>query len=135
LIRINAQTIPWPNMACARQWSLAMWWSFWPTTWFLLAPLMMLACMAGMFVVMRGMHGRGHPGPHANPVLPESTLPFEEYPAEIPHLNQKQKHSRDVAERLETERDKAEFDAFMAGLNTRTTSSPDAATNGGVHGR
>lgn len=111
-----------------------MWWSFWPTTWFLLAPLMMLACMAGMFVMMRGMHGRCHPGPHASPDIPESTLPFEEYPAEILHLNQ-QKDSRDVGERLESARDKAEFDAFMAGLNARNTLSPNAATNGGVHGR
>ena len=107
-----------------------MWWSFWPTTWFLLAPFMMLACMAGMFVMMRGMHGRSHPGPHASARLPERTFPFEQYPAEIPHPD-----SRDVGERLETARDKAEFDKFMAGLNARNTTSPDAATNGGVHGR
>ena len=124
-----------------------MWWSFWPTTWFLLAPLMMLACMAGMFVMMRGMHGRCYPGPagsgvdiasagpHASAHLPEKALPVEEYRAESSHLNQERKDFRDVAERVETARDKTEFDEFMARLNARTTSSSDAATNGGVHGR
>lgn len=97
-----------------------MWWSFWPTTWFLLAPLMMLVCVAGMFVMMRGMHGRSHPGPHASAHLPERTLPVEEYPAETLRLNQEQNDFRDTAERLETARDKAEFDDFMAGLNART---------------
>src|SRR5690348_11064306 len=84
--------------------SVAMWWSDWPTTWFLLVPIMMLACMAGMRLMMRGTHGRSHPtstwadmdvartGPRVAPYFPQGRSPFEEYRAEtLRRLDQEQK--------------------------------------------
>ena len=125
-----------------------MWWSYWPTTWFLFMPLMMVACMAGMFLMMRGMHGRYHPNsagigtdvaradPHLTAPFPEEASSFEEYRAEtLRRLDREQTDFRDFAERLQSAKDKAEFDEFMAQLNARTTSPPGPAAIGGVHGR
>jgi Protein of unknown function (DUF2852) len=125
-----------------------MWWSYSPTIWFPVVPLMMLACMAGMCVMMRGMRGRYRAGsagtgidvactgPHLTAHFPEGTSLFEEYPAEtLRHLDQEQKDFRDVAEPLGTVKDKVEFDEFMARLNARTTSPPSFAAEGGAHGR
>jgi hypothetical protein len=125
-----------------------MWWSSWPTIWFLFAPIMMLACMAGMFLMMRGMHGRYHSksawtdidvartGPHVAARFPQGLSSFEDYRAEtLGRLDQEQKDFQDFVGRLRTAKDKAEFDEFMAQRHARTTSPPNAAAEGGPHGR
>jgi Protein of unknown function (DUF2852) len=125
-----------------------MWWSYWPTTWFFFAPIMMLACMAGMFLMMRGMHGRYHPkstwtdinvdgsGPHVAAHFPQRLSPFEEDRAETPRrLDQEQKDFQDFVSQLRTPKDKAEFDEFMAQRHPRATSPPNTAVEGGSHGR
>jgi Protein of unknown function (DUF2852) len=137
LIHLNARTVPARKHGRTQEKSLAMWWSYWPTTWFLVAPLMMLACIAGMFVMMRGMHGRcraGSPGvgidldragPHITGHFREEASSFEEHPAEtLRRLDREQNDFRDSAERLATAKDKVEFDEFMTRLNAGTTSPP-----------
>jgi hypothetical protein len=123
-----------------------MWWSYWPTTWFLFMPLMMVACMAGMFLMTRAMHGRHHPnsagiGPGIartgeRLTAPEEALPFEEYrAATLRRLDREQADFRGFAEGLRTAKDKAEFDEFMARLDARATPPPTIAVDGGAHGR
>jgi hypothetical protein len=125
-----------------------MWWSYWPTIWFPVVPLMMLACMAGMFVMMRSMHARycagsagtgidvACTGPHLAAHFPEGTTPFKEYPAEtVRRLDQEQKDFWDVAEPLGSVKDNVEFDEFLARLNAGTTSPPSLAAEGGADGR
>jgi len=109
-----------------------MWWSYWPTAWLFLAPMMMLACMAGMFFMMRGMHARNHPrsawcdvdlaraGPHVSARFPGGQSPFEEYRAEtLRRLDPQQEEFHDFLRRLRTAKDKAEFDQFRAEGRTR----------------
>jgi len=115
---------------------VAMWWTYWPTPWMFLAPLMMLACMAGMFFMMRAMHGGHHRptaagvwptgmnlGPHVAARAPERQSAFEEYRAEtLRRLDDEQKDFQDFLGRLRTAKDRAEFEQFMADRRTRTSS-------------
>jgi hypothetical protein len=97
---------------------------------------------------MRGMHGRYHSksawtdidvartGPHVAARFPQGLSRFEEYRAEtLGRLDQEQKDFHDLVGRLRTAKDKAEFDEFMAPRHARTTSPPNAAAEGGPHGR
>jgi len=123
-----------------------MWWSEAPTAWFLFAPIMMLACMAGMFFMMRGMHHHSRSvwpsidaeriGPQVAAHVPQGLSPFEEYRDEtLRRLDLEQKDFQDFIGRLRTARDKAEFDAFMVHRGAQATSPPSTATEGGPHGR
>ena len=113
-----------------------MWCGNWPTAWIFLAPVMMLACMAGMFFMMRGMLGRRHPSPigaelngikstHTGPIVarfPEGQPAFEEYRAEtLRRLDQEQKEFQDFLDRLRRAKDKAEFEQFMAERRVRVS--------------
>ena len=125
-------------------------WSYWPTTWwFLFGPIMMLVCMVGMFLMMRGMHRRYHPnsagtgidvagtGPHVAAHFPRpGASPFEEYRAEtLRRLDREQKDFQDFVGQLRSAKDKAEFDEFMNRRHARTTSPPNTAVERGSHGR
>ena len=104
-----------------------MWWSYWPAPWMFLAPLMMLICMAGMFFMMRSMHGRHYPtaagaglsgvhvGPYVPARFPENQSAFEEYRADtLRRLDDEQKDFQAFLDRLRMAKDKAEFEQFMA---------------------
>jgi hypothetical protein len=111
-----------------------MWWNYWPGTWVVFAPLMMLACMAMMFFMMRGMHGRCRPRTvsddvaQARPQLPSEPADrhksaFDEYRAEtLRRLDHEQEEFQHFLSRLHTAKDKAEFNQFMAERRTRTSS-------------
>jgi hypothetical protein len=109
-----------------------MWWSYWPTPWVFLAPLMMLACMAGMFFMMRAMDSGHHPtdageglnlGPNVPARFPDGQSAFEDYRAEtLRRLNNEQQEFQAFLGRLRTAKDRAEFEQFMAERRTGTSS-------------
>lgn len=112
-----------------------MWWSYWPTPWMFLAPLMMLACMAGMFFMMRATHGGHHPagagdrlaamnlGPNVPARFPDGQSAFEDYRAEtLRRLNNEQQEFQAFLGRLRTAKDRAEFEQFMAERRTGVSS-------------
>ncbi len=107
-----------------------MWWSDWPTPWILVAPLLMLACLACMFFMMRCMHGPhrsnrddvgssgidlARTGPHVAARFPEGQPAFEEFRAEPRRgLDRQQDQFQDFLGRLRTAKDKAESEQPMA---------------------
>ncbi len=115
-----------------------MWWTDWPTPWILVAPLMMLACLACMFFMMRCMRGphRSNPaeagpggvdlartGPHVAARFPQGQSAFEEYRAEtLRRLDREQDQFHDFLGRLRTAKDKTELDQFMAERRTPPSS-------------
>jgi hypothetical protein len=120
-------------------------WVNWPTTWVLFAPLVMLACMAGVFHMMRGTHARRHSSlarpipdvtaaePHETAHFPTRHSLFDERRADTVHLDHKQGDRKDLLqEELRAAEDKNEFDKFMAQLSQKAS---NIAVEGDAHGR
>jgi hypothetical protein len=105
----------------------------------------MLACMAGMFHMMRGTNARPHsslarPGrdatatePHETAHFPTRHSGFDECRADTVHLDHEQGDRKDLLqEGLRAAEDKNKFDKFMAQLSQKAS---NIAVEGDAHGQ